>query len=208
MKFNSILLIIFCLLQVLNSSTDGLNEQTLIDATNKILKYAKIYHEEWMNLEDKENLYDLKLYCPSLILDNIQFSFEENGNLSIQYVNLKLVVTGKYKYGIGFSQIVNDFRAALNNFYWNAIFEVSKEELEDGKFDVKFKQLASSAFKYDVKLLTKTEYNIEMNNSNISLSVEDSLKELLKKNIGFNPLTNQLKKVTQLILQTIQSDLK
>ena len=53
------------------NSTDGLNEQSLIDATTKILKYAKIYHENLMKLEDKENLYDLKLYCPSLILDNI-----------------------------------------------------------------------------------------------------------------------------------------
>ena len=41
MKFNSMLLIIFCLLQSLNSSTDGLNEQSLIDATAQILKYAK-----------------------------------------------------------------------------------------------------------------------------------------------------------------------
>ena len=95
MKFNSILLIIFCLLQALNSSTDGLNEQSLKDALAKILKYANIYHETWINLEDKESLYDLKLYCPPFNLDNIQFSFEENGNLSIQYVNLKLVVTGK-----------------------------------------------------------------------------------------------------------------
>ena len=207
MKFNSILLIIFCLLQVLNSSTDGLNEETLIEATSKILKYANIYHEEWINLEDKENLYDLKLYFPSFILDNIQFSFEENGSLSIKYVNLKLVVTGKYKYGIGFSQIVNDFRAALNNFYWNAIFEVSKEELEDGKLNVKFTQVASSAFKYDVKLLTKTEYNIETNNANISLSVEDSLKDLLK-NLNFRPLEYEFKKVNQLILETVKSDLK
>ena len=207
MKCNSILLIIFCLLQALNSSREGLNEQSLIDATTKILKYAKIYHENLMKLEDKENLYDLELYCPSLILDNIQFSFDENGNLHIKFVNLKLVVSGKYKYGIGFSHIVNDFRAALNNFYWNVIFAVSKEELEDGKLDIKFKQIASSSFKYDVMLLSKTE-NIEIKNINISLSVEDDLKELLKKNIGFNPLENQLKKVAQLILVTIKSDLK
>ena len=62
MKFNSMLLIIICLLQALNSSTDGFNEQTFIDATSKIIKYAKIYHEEWMKLEDKESLYDLKMY--------------------------------------------------------------------------------------------------------------------------------------------------
>ena len=206
MKFNSILLIIFCLLQALNSSTDGLNEQSLKDALAKILKYANIYHETWINLEDKESLYDLKLYCPPFNLDNIQFSFEENGNLSIQYVNLKLVVTGKYKYGIGFSNIVNDFSASLNNFYWNIIFEVSKEELEDGKLDVKFKMLASSAFKYDVFLLSKTA--IEIKDQNTSISIEDNLKGLLSNNFGYFPLTNQLKKIAELILVTVKSDLK
>ena len=206
MKFNSILLIIFCLLQALNSSTDGLNEQTVIDAASKILKYAKIYHEEWMNLEDKESLYNLKMYCAPLILDNIKIKFEENGNLNIAFVNLKLVVTGKYKYGIGFSNIVNDFSASLNNFYWNIIFEVSKEELEDGKLDVKFKMLASSAFKYDVFLLSKTA--IEIKDQNTSISIEDNLKGLLSNNFGYFPLTNQLKKIAELILVTVKSDLK
>ena len=208
MKFNSMLLIVLCLIQALNSSIDGLNEQTLKDATAKILKYANIYHEEWINLEDKENLYDLKMYFPSFILDNIQFSFEENGNLSIKFVDLKLVIMGKYNYGIGFSYMVNDFRVALNNFYWNAIFEVSKEELEDGQLEVKFKQVASSAFKYDVILQSKSEYNIEVENVNISVSVENSLKALLKKNINFRPLENEFKKVNQLILETVKSDLK
>jgi hypothetical protein len=206
MKFNSILLIIFCLLQALNSSTDGLNEQTVIDAASKILKYAKIYHEEWMNLEDKESLYNLKMYCAPLILDNIKIKFEENGNLNIAFVNLKLVVTGKYKYGIGFSNIVNDFSASLNNFYWNIIYEVSKEELEDGKLDVKFKMLASSAFKYDVFLLSKTA--IEIKDQNTSISIEDNLKGLLSNNFGYFPLTNQLKKIAELILVTVKSDLK
>ena len=206
MKFNSILLIIFCLLQALNSSTDGLNEQTVIDAASKILKYAKIYHEEWMNLEDKESLYNLKMYCAPLILDNIKIKFEENGNLNIAFVNLKLVVTGKYKYGIGFSNIVNDFSASLNNFFWNIIFEVSKEELEDGKLDVKFKMLSSSAFKYDVFLLTKTA--IEIKDQNTSISIEDNLKGLLSNNFGYFPLTNQLKKIAELILVTVKSDLK
>ena len=88
MKFNSMLLIIFCLLQALNSSTDGLNEESLIDATTRILKYAKIYNEQLLNLEDKENLHDLKLYCPPLILDNFEFVFEENGNLLIKFLIL------------------------------------------------------------------------------------------------------------------------
>ena len=206
MKFNSMLLIILCLLQALNSSTDGLNEESLIDATAQILKYAKIYNEQLLNLEDKENLHDLKLYCPPLILDNFEFVFEENGNLLIKFVNLKIVVSGKYNYGIGFSNIVNDFSAALNNFYWAMVFSVSKEELEDGKLDVKFKQIATSAFKYDVFLLTKNA--LEIKAQNVTYSIEDSLTDLLKKNINLYPLARQLQKVAISILQTIQSDLK
>jgi len=206
MKLNSMLLIILCLLQALNSSTDGLNEQTFIDATAKIIKYAKIYHQEWMNLEDRDDLYDLRMYCPPLTSDNIQFFIEENGHLNMKFVNIKLAVTGKYNYGIGFSHIVNDFSAALNNFYWNVIFEVSKEELEDGKLDVKFKQIATSAFKYDVIVFNKK--SVELKDLNISVSVEESLKEKLNNNIGFFPLTNQLIKIAELILETVKSDLK
>ena len=206
MKFNSMLLIIFCLLQALNSSTDGLNEESLIDVTSQILKYAKIYNEQFLYLEDKENLHDLKLYCPPLILDNFKFSFDENGNLHIIFVNIKLVVSGKYNYGIGFSNIVNDFSAALNNFYWEMVFSVSKEELEDGKLDVTFKQIATSELKFDVFLPNKNALEIKVDD--VSYSIGESLTQQLKKNINYYPLERQLQKVAISILQTIQSDLK
>ena len=148
------------------------------------------------------------MYYPQLILDNIQFSFDENGTLHIKFVNLKVAVYGNYKYGIGFAQIVNEFYAALNNLSWEMLFSVSKEELEDGKLDLTFKQIATSAFKYDLNLFANNANNIEMKNLNISVSVEDSLKELLKQNIGYFTLTNQLKKVALLILTTIESDLE
>ena len=68
----------------------------------------------------------------------------------IIFVNLNVVVKGKYEYGIGFSKVVNDFSALLNNFYWEIVFAVSKNELENEKLDVTFKQIATSAFIYDV----------------------------------------------------------
>ena len=86
------------------------------------------------------------------------------------------------------------------------VFSVSKEELEDGKLDVKFKQIATSAFKYDVFLLTKNA--LEIKAQNVTYSIEDSLTDLLKKNINYYPLERQLQKVAISILQTIQSDLK
>ena len=125
-------------------------------------------------------------------------------NLHIKFVNIKIVVSGKYNYGIGFSNIVNDFSAALNNFYWEMIFSVSKEELEDGKLDVKFKMVASSAFKYDVMVLSKTSIVI---NDEI-ISVEAGLKDQMKNNFGYWPLTDQLKRIAELILVTVKSEFK
>ena len=61
--------------------------------------------------------------------------------------------------------------------------------------------LASSAFKYDVFLLTKTA--IEIKDQNTSISIEDNLKGLLSNNFGYFPLTNQLKKIAELILVTV-----
>ena len=58
-------------------------------------------------------------------------------------------------------------------------------------------------------LLTKCEYNLEIKNGNISLPVEDNLKDLLKTNFGIKkPLEYEFKKVNQLILETVKSDLK
>ena len=58
-------------------------------------------------------------------------------------------------------------------------------------------------------LLTKSEYNLEIKNGNISLPVEDNLKDLLKTNFGIKkPLEYEFKKVNQLILETVKSDLK
>ena len=102
MKFNSILLIIFCLLQVLKSSTVGWNEQFLKDASAKTLKYERAYHQESIKLEDKDEFYELKLNCPPLTSNNIQFRFDEYGLLHIRFVNLKAIVTGKYIFQLFF----------------------------------------------------------------------------------------------------------
>ena len=208
MKFNSILLILLCLLQALICSDDGLNEQTLRDAASRILKYAKVYYEKIMKFEDTEFLHDWQMYCPSIDLDNILFEFDENGNLHIKYVNLILDVSGKYSYGIGFSHGSNSFIATLQNFYWNHIFKITKKELENGKLDVNFTQVASSEYKYNIELLTKNANNIEIEDLNLTISLEDSLKILLKKSIDFKYLTYQMLKISQLILETVKSDLK
>ena len=194
MKFNSMLLIIFCLLQTLNSSTIGLNEQSLKDAATKTLKYARVYHQESVKLQDKDNFSDLKLNCPPLISNNIQFRFDEYGLLHIRFVNLKATVTGKYNYRIIFFGGVTSFTAKLNNFSWEQVFVVSKKDLGNGKLDIKFKPTEESKISYNMALYD--DKNISMTNSNIKKAfpflgnIKNGLKDL-----DFNPLKNQLKKI-------------
>ena len=97
--------------------------------------------------------------------------------------------------------------ALLKNFYWEIVFAVSKKELENEKLEITFKQTATSRFIYDILLINSNAKNIELNNLNINLNVEDSLKDLLK-NLNFRPLEYEFKKVNQLILETVKSDLK
>ena len=201
MKFNSILLIVFFLLQALNSSTVWLNEQSLKDAAAKTLKYTRAYHQETIKFENKENLYDLKLNYYPLILDNILFRFDEYGLLHIKFVNLKATVTGKHRFILGlFIHGVNEFIAQLNNFSWEQVFVVAKKDLGNGKLDIKFKPTEESAI----------NFNIFFKNLQIK-HAQFGFKQIIEKGIktlDYNALKVQLKKVAQLILETLQSDLK
>ena len=206
MKFNSMLFIIFCLLQALNSSTVGLNEQSLKDAATRTLKYARVYHQDSIKLTDKDNFHDIKLNCPPLTSDNIQFRFDEYGLLHIKFVNLKVSVTGKFNLNFPFFRTKPQYTAKLNNFSWEQVFVVSKKDLGNGKLDIKFKSTEESKISYNMALYNSKNINITNLNTN-PLNFSDIIKNEVK-NLDYNPLKNQLKKVAQLILETLQSDLK
>jgi len=206
MKINSILLIVLCLLQVLNSSTVGLNEQSLKDATTKTLKYARVYHQESIKLQDKGNFNDIKLNYPSLISNNIQFRFDEYGLLHIKFVNLKVTVTGKYKYRYFVFNGNVPFTVKLNNFSWEQVFVISKNELGNGKLDIKFKPTEESKISYNMAIYNSKNKDITNVNTGSFHFIENIKNEV--KNLDYNPLKNQLQKIAQLILETLQSDLK
>jgi len=206
MKINSILLIVLCLLQVLNSSTVGLNEQSLKDAATKTLKYARVYHQESIKLQDKGNFNDIKLNYPSLISNNIQFRFDEYGLLHIKFVNLKVTVTGKYNFRLPFVRTNHQVTVKLNNFSWEQVFVISKNELGNGKLDIKFKPTEESKISYNMAIYNSKNKDITNVNTGSFHFIENIKNEV--KNLDYNPLKNQLKKIAQLILETLQSDLK
>ena len=95
MKVNSILLITFCILKVLNCAIVGVNKQSLKNAAAKTLKYSRMYHQNSIKLNDKDQFSELKFNYPSLTSDNIQFRFDEYDLLHIKFFNLKASITGK-----------------------------------------------------------------------------------------------------------------
>ena len=199
MKINSILLITFCLLQVLNCATVGLNEQSLKNAAIKTLKYARMYHQDTIKLNDKDVFTDLKFNYSPLASDNIQFRFDEYGLLHIKFINLKTSIKGGYAFPVMFFKIFSEFTAQLNNFNWEQVFVVSQKDLGNGKLDIKFKSTEESAVNFSI-----FKYTVKNND------IKDKMKEqIIKlKTLDFTPVKTELKKVAQLILETLQSDLK
>ena len=202
MKFNSILFITFCLLQALICSTVGLNEQSLKDAATKTLKYSRVYHQGTTKLEDKGILQNVKFNYSPLTLDNIQFRFDEYGLLHIRFANLKATVEGNRKIGRFTSFKV--FSAKINNFSWEQVFVVSKRDLGNGKLDIKYKPTEESPVNFSITLHNQ-------NNSPDKKKFNEAMEKFTLaslKSLDFTPIKNQLKKVAQLILETLQSDLK
>ena len=194
MKFNSILLIIFCLLQVLICSTVGLNEQSLKDATIKTLKYINEFYQGTIKFKDKKPFSGLQFTYAPLSIDNIQFKFDEYKLLHIKYVNLKATIEGKYKYRKIF-EFSTRFTAQLSNFNWEQVFVAAQDNLANGKIDIKFKSHQESAFNFNIFRLTSTNAKYE----------EDIKKNLLT--FDYEPLRVQLRKLSNLIFETLQTDL-
>ena len=202
MKINSILLITFCLLQVLNCATVGLNEQSLKNAAIKTLKYTRMYHQDSIKLNDKDQFSELKFNYPSLTSDNIQFRFDEYGLLHIKFINLKTSIKGGYAFPVMFFKIFSEFTAQLNNFNWEQVFVVSQKDLGNGKLDIKFKSTEESAINFNVFRFTSNRNRFK-DFKPIDLNIQSKIKTL-----DFTPVKTELKKVAQLILETLQSDLK
>ena len=204
MKFNSILLITFCLLQVLKCESI---EQSLNDTIIKTLKYAKAFHEDFINLYDKEIFYNISINYPPLTPNNIQFKFDDNGLLHIKFVDLKPIIEGKKQQTSKFRTSKASFSAKLNNFIWEQVFVVTKKELENGKIDLKFKLTEESDIKFKIFSFGTSSESFGTVGSTYSSVSDGSIKSKIKT-MYLNPIKNELKKISQLILETLQSNLK
>ena len=120
----------------------------------------------------------------------------------MKFVNLKATITGNFIVFIILGKAASQFTAKLNNFNWEQVFVISKKDLGNGKIDIKFKSTEESDIKFNYILHNSKNAKID-NNSDIAQKIKNEIKGL-----DYSALKIQLKRVSQLILETLQSDLK
>ena len=208
MNFNSKLLITFCLLQFLNCAVK-LSEQTLKRALTKTLK-SKINQQYSIKLSTSSDYTDIIFIYSPLTSDNIKFWFHESSErLFIEFVDLKVTVTGKYSENIAGYKIITEFTAKLTNFYWEQEFDASKLYLGNRKF-TPTEESRVDVYASSNKLTQKTK-NIpedlkDIIDSNANIRKIHITSKLMS--LDYNVVKIQLRKFSQLLLQNLQSDLK
>ena len=207
MKVNSILLITFCLLQALNCAKVRISEQSLKKALIKTLKSPRIKNQNTIKLSLPHEFTELNFTYSPLTSDNIQLYFDDfPDTLEIYFVNLNATVTGKYLVYSSYHTIMTEFTAQLDDFKWKQEFEVSKNNQ-----DITFTPSRESRVDVYVDRFTIKRENItdkyikEIGFS--TLDITDLQIKIKIPSLEYTEVKNQLRKVSQLIIDTLQSDL-
>ena len=206
MKVYSIL-IIFCFIQTLICDKPGVTQQSLQDAFTTSLPFIKSFHPAPFSLSGS-SLRSAKFSYTELNSNNIQFRFDEFGLLHLKFLSIKGKVTGKISFKIApYIGKCNktkpflyrtSFTAELNNINWEETYAVESTKKDDGKYDVKFKSMNESPIAYNI-------FRVRMRNA--SKEEETPIKILINK-LNFTPFKAHLKKISGLILETLQNRLK
>ena len=200
MKFYS-LLVILCFLQTLICDKAGVNQETLKEAVNLSLPFIKSFHPAPFSLTGS-SIISPKLSYTEIGPNNIQFVFDEFGLLHLKFVNLKGSLKGSLfvkKNGGGFFPYTYaSFTCELSNINWEETYAVESTEKAEGKYDVKFKSISDSSVSFNI-------FRLVMANS----SQESQTNAKIQINrLNFAPFKAHLKKMSGLILETLQNKLK
>ena len=190
--------ILFCSLQTLICDKPGVTQQSLQEAFTISLPFIKTFHPTPFILAGDKFLLTFLRYT-ELNSNNVEFRFDEYGLLHVKFVNLKGKITGlTFLKPKSIFTFMSNFTAELSNMSWEETFVVESTKKEEGKFDIKFKSISESSISYNI-------FRIHMKNS----SKEDhyKLKFGIKK-LDFTPFKTHLKKISGLILETLQNKLK
>ena len=195
------ILVTFCLLQALMCVSLEVTTEALTNAVKKSAPFLKVFHQETLNINPRDTLSNVKLQYSVLNPWNIQFRFDDFGLLHIKYVNLKIKITGTSRVSIIAFRLSSNFNAELSNFSWEQIYAVKVNDKGNGKVELKQTKTSEGEANYNVNKLT-LQANSKVSGKELETNVKAQIKLL-----NLDPLKQQLRKVTDLILETLQTDL-
>jgi hypothetical protein len=197
------LFILICLLQALICDKAGINQKSLEEAFDTSLPFIKSYHPAPFKLSGS-SLKSVSLSYTELTTKNIQFKFDEFGLLHLKFVNLKGQLSGSFSAssttkpkGFRFRRL-SRFRADLSDITWEETYAVESTKKDDGKYDVKFKSMTETSISYKIFRVTISK----------AQKAEETNVKLQISKLNFTPLKSHLKKISGLILETLQNRLK
>ena len=194
------LIVTFCLLQVLMCVSMEVNEQTLKNAASKSLPFVKVFHQDTLTIESKGLLHGITIHYPVLTVGNMQFKFDEFGLLHIKYLNLRLQIFGRNRVNLARFNFESRFNAELNNFNWEQIFAVKLLDIGNGKVEIKYTKTSESEVSFNI-----SKFNVKAESKFNIKDMDNTIKSQIKE-LNFNPLKEQLRKITQLIFDTLQNE--
>jgi len=194
------LIVTFCLLQVLMCVSMEVNEQTLKNAASKSLPFVKVFHQDTLTIENKGLLHGITIHYPVLTIGNMQFKFDEFGLLHIKYLNLRLQIFGRNRVNLARFNFESRFNAELNNFNWEQIFAVKLLDIGNGKVEIKYTKTSESEVSFNI-----SKFNVKAESKFNIKDMDNTIKSQIKE-LNFNPLKEQLRKITQLIFDTLQNE--
>lgn len=194
------LIVTFCLLQVLMCVSMEVNEQTLKNAASKSLPFVKVFHQDTLTIESKGLLHGITIHYPVLTVGNMQFKFDEFGLLHIKYLNLRLQIFGRNRVNLARFNFESRFNAELNNFNWEQIFAVKLLDVGNGKVEIKYTKTSESEVSFNI-----SKFNVKAESKFNIKDMDNTIKSQIKE-LNFNPLKEQLRKITQLIFDTLQNE--
>ena len=196
------ILVTFCLFQALMCVSLEVTEEGLKKAVVESVPFLKVFHQESLKIDNKESLSNLVLKYPVLNSGNIQFKFDDFGLLHIKYVNLKIKVTGQSKVSVIAFRLLSRFTAELTNFSWEQVYAVKVSDLGNGKVSLKKTKTSEGEASFNINKLTIQNIDPKANKQDLEANIKIQLKL-----INLDPLKQQLRKVTDLIFETLQAEL-
>jgi len=195
------ILFVLCIFQILICEKPGVNQESLQAAFNTSLPFIKSFHPSPFSLNGATLLSRVRISYTEINKQNIQFRFDEYGLLHLKFVNLKCGLTGSFSLGKAKGFRFNTFKsfsAELSNVSWDETYAVESTKRADGKYDVKFKSMAESSLTFNV-------FRLVISNASADQIIQ--AKNQINR-LNYTPFKNHLKKISGLILETLQNRLK